>query len=80
MVEPVAVVATVPTVGVRLMATDDARSLWVANALVAGAGVGLIVGVTLGGAAFIAPGMALGAGIGVVLGAAAVARRPSSPR
>ncbi len=59
------------------MAADDGRSLWVANAMVFGAGVGLTFGVAMGGGAFIAPGIVIGAGIGIVLGAAASARRPS---
>lgn len=62
------------------MAVDDGRSLWVANAMVFGAGVGLTFGVALGGAAFIAPGIVIGGGIGIVLGAVAAARRPSTPR
>ncbi len=57
------------------MAVDDGRSLWVANALVFGAGVGLTFGLALGGAAWIAPGMVMGASVGVVLGAVAAARR-----
>lgn len=67
-------------VEVRVMAIADVRSLWVANAMVFGAGVGLTVGVALGGGAFIAPGLLIGASIGVVFGAAAAARRPPAPR
>src|SRR5690606_14785516 len=37
----------------RVMTVDDTRALWAANAMVLGAGVGLSVGVTLGGAAFV---------------------------
>lgn len=72
-------VAAVPTLGMRVMTSDDGRSLWAANAMVFGAGVGLTFGVALGGGAFIAPGLLIGAGIGLVLGAAASARRPPAP-
>jgi len=80
MVEAVAMVATDSTMGVRAMAVDDGRSLWVAKAIVLGAGTGLTFGVALGGTTFIAPGIVVGAGIGVVIGAVAAARRPPVPK
>ncbi len=56
--------------------TDGAgQPLWVANSMVFGAGVGLVVGVLLGGAPGVALGMGIGAGVGLVLGAAATALR-----
>lgn len=61
------------------MTVDDSKTLWVPNAMVFGAGVGLTVGVVLGGPAFIASGIMLGAGVGLVIGAAAAAHRPSQP-
>lgn len=57
------------------MTVDDTRALWAANAMVLGAGVGLSVGVTLGGAAFVAPGLLVGAGVGLLIGVAAAAHR-----
>src|SRR5690606_14018893 len=51
------------TVGGSVMTVDDSRTLWIPNAMVFGAGIGLSVGVALGGAAFIAPGILLGAGV-----------------
>lgn len=61
------------------MAVDNTQPLWVPNAMVFGAGIGLTVGVALGGAAFIAPGILLGAGVGLVIGAAAAAHRTPAP-
>ena len=67
------------TVGGSVMTVDDSRTLWIPNAMVFGAGIGLTVGVALGGAAFIAPGILLGAGVGFVIGAAAAAHRTAAP-
>ena len=62
------------------MTDDDGKALWVPNAMVFGAGIGLTVGAVLGGPAFIATGIIAGAGVGLVIGAAAAAHRPSTAR
>ena len=62
------------------MTADATPNLWVPNAMVFGSGLGLSIGLSLSGPAFIAPGLLVGAGVGLVVGAAIAAQRSAIPQ